>query len=203
MFTSQLNPGLLEQLSAIAEQFGPFFFALLFIIFVPAMGQKYFANFLKQRASRGQERAVALEAYTFYWKTGIVTGLILVVISVWWYIYVKMHQIQIRNTSVFEAVIRGIQDDDDFVLDPGFKDYSAYYYRVPDIRPPVMKVAIVFRANSVTGPTVELHYMNRRTYAAKQKDGGILHAIPFCLRYQEVQLIHESADKPPRFDRVC
>jgi hypothetical protein len=39
MFTSQLNPGLLEQLSAIAEQFGPFFFALLFIIFVPAMGQ--------------------------------------------------------------------------------------------------------------------------------------------------------------------
>lgn len=198
------DPQTLSLFTTLAAQYAPFFFALLFVVFVPILGQQFFKAFLEQKTSAGIERDAAMKVYSFYWMSGIVTGLMLVATSVAWWLYVQYAYVLPTRISVYEGVIRNVQEDDMFMYDIFSSDYTVYAYYLPWVAPPVIKFAIVFKKEPGKTDTIKLSYISKKSYEAA-RDGKIAFSpleIPFCLKHKDVRLMHDAAS-PPRFDKQC
>ena len=193
-----------SEFAAVASQYGPFFFALLFVIFVPFLGQRYFRDFLEQRSTTPEERQTALQVYKFYWLSGIVTGLVLVAASVAWWFYVQAAYVLPARIALVEATILEATDEDLFMYDVFSPDYRVYAYHVSWINPPVTKVAIVLKREPKPDQVLDLRYMTKAAYkAAILGNTAIKPApVPFCLRHREMTLVRRDGAQP-HFDKKC
>jgi hypothetical protein len=210
--------------ASLASQYGPFFLAILFVLFVPLLGQMYFAEFLRQRTEQGAERDAALQVYKFYWLQGVVAGLSLVAISVAWWLYVQYAHIlpaqrdfsraqfealvqKRAREFVFEGIIRDASDDDMFLFDTN-KPYRLYTYMPPNLVPPVVQFVAVFPAPPSPKQVIYFSYGSRAGYeAAKaEKKGYRPHPIKLCLDRPSSELWmvrDDKGQKPPHFDKDC
>jgi hypothetical protein len=204
-----LQPDAWRQMAEAAAQLGPFFFAIIFIVFVPIIGQQYFRAFLEQQTKAGKERDAAMKVYTFYWLSGIVTGLILVIISVLWYIYVNVNYVLVDRATVFEAKITGIKESDYLSSHDVFNTHhKVYITRAMYNREPVALVAVVFNKTNEQLPVINLFYMKDEDYRkALDSNGGFLGSpafqISLCLKHKELVLIRDAPNEKPRFDKDC
>ena len=210
--------------ASLASQYGPFFFAILFVLFVPVLGQMYFAEFLKKQTAAGVEREAALQVYKFYWLQGVVTGLALVAVSVAWWLYVQYAHIlpaqrdfsrarfdelvqKRAREFVFEGIIRDARDDDMFYFD-FTRDYRIYTYMPPNVSPRVVQFAVIFPAPPPADQVIYFSYGSKAGYQAALATNGEYppHRIKLCLNRapQDVWMVRdEKADKPPHFDKAC
>lgn len=180
-------------LASIAAQYGPFLFAILFILFVPYLGQKWFSAILQARiAGNAQERAAHVQVYRFYWVSGIIMGLALTVLSVSWWLYVQMrltlpsYENQIENRvsaeiskRIFEGVIRGTNDDDMFISDNANSTYRIYLFPLRNQVPMIVHFAVIFTQTPQPNSLIHVEYMDKKTYDSL-KDKGI-GALPIPL----------------------
>ena len=96
----------------LAEQFGPFLFAILFILVVTKTAHGYYqdANTRKHPPASQQER----QTYRFYFLCSIWCGVGVMVLSIAWWLYV-----QSRGSHVYQIAITALGNDDNI--------YSGYY----------------------------------------------------------------------------
>ena len=81
-----MTPETARDFTSLAAQYGPFFFAVVFVLFIPIVGQKWFAAMLQHESQRDDERAEGLKVYKFYFVSSVVAGLALVAASTgWWF----------------------------------------------------------------------------------------------------------------------
>lgn len=214
-----------SKLSGVASEYGPFFFALLFILFVPVIGQAWFSKMLQSKVRPGLERQKALEVYQFYWMSGVVTGLILVIVSVGWWIYVERNYVlperpaalnelisQELSRRIFEGTIRGVSTDDMFIQDLGNPDYKLYPYVAETDRLRVVRFVVIFSKEPPKDLVVQFLYMSRATMDALANPGGGGQAygfseplrIPLCIRKasREVSIVRDPKNGP-RFNATC
>jgi hypothetical protein len=198
------DPDKWSQLTVLAAQYAPFFFALIFVVFVPIAGQQFFRAFLEQRTSAGVEREAAMRVYTFYWMSGIVTGLVLVALSVAWWFYVQYTHILPARVSIYEGVIRNAGEDDMIMYDIFSNEYTVYVYYLPWVSPPVIRFAVVFKKEPGRNQAIKLNYISRKSYEAARLENRAIfpHEIPLCLEHRELKLVREK-EAPPRFDKQC
>jgi hypothetical protein len=99
------DPAKIESFSSLAAQYGPFFFSVLFVLFVPVLGQTWFAAALKARVQDPQQKQRALDVYRFYWMSGVVAGFVLVAVSICWWVYVQTNYVLPVTQAAFEEKI--------------------------------------------------------------------------------------------------
>jgi len=209
-----------EKIANIASQYGPFFFAVLFILFVPVVGQKWFSKALEKRSvGSEQERQKALEIYSFYWLSGVKTGIVLVGVSIVWWAFVqikytlpdadsKFRQKVSDEISrrIFQGVIRGANDDDIFIYDFNNPQYSIYVYPQKNQTPMLIRYVVVFSDDPPKNFPVQLMYMNRKTYEAlvSTNTGYVPIALSFCIENdaRDISIIKDPAT-PPHFSFSC
>jgi hypothetical protein len=111
-----------ETLARLAQQFGPFLFAILFIVFVTRTAHGYY----RESATRTNPGASAEEkrAYRFYFICSIWAGLAVMMLAIGWWFYVNW-----RGNNVYQVAILNLQDDE--VI-------SADYFTKKVQRPPVV-----------------------------------------------------------------
>lgn len=210
-----------EKFTELASQYGPFFFSIVFVLFVPVLGQRWFSKLLVARIQRGDEKKQALKVYRFYWMSGVIAGFVLVFISITWWIYVQLGYVlpdrdaalearleQRLAKRVFEGTILGVTDDDMF-LDYNFANngYRLYVYPIENQNPRIIKYVIIFQNDPTKDLTVPFNYMSRATYRAlsETKDNPFAPIqIPLCLNadIKSVALVRPPSS-PPRFDVQC
>jgi hypothetical protein len=209
-------------LSSLASQYGPFFFSILFVLFVPVFGQRWFFKLLQTRAAgTAAERAKAMSVYKFYWTSGIVTGLILVGFSVSWWAFVQYRYTLSPNEEqfnkrvsneiskrIFQGVIRGADDEDIFVYDFNNPQYSIYIYPLRNQRPMLVRFVIVFNNDPVTNERIHILYMNKKSYellASNSTAAGYRPTpLEFCINRAASDMTFIKDDtRPPHFDIVC
>lgn len=198
------DPDTWQKMTEVAAQYAPFFFAILFIVFVPILGQQYFRSFLEQKTAKGAERDAAMRVYTFYWLSGIVTGLFLVAISVGWFFFVQLKYVLPGQQITFEGRIRGFTEEDYLSHDILNPQYKVYISRVSSESTAL--VAIVFRPKVVPPAAVPLLYTKNNEYKAAVQKGEVLakyESILLCLQHADFMLVRDGSGKSPRFDKQC
>jgi hypothetical protein len=96
-----------ERFVWLSSQYAPFFFAVFFILIVPILGQTYFRKFILTRTKSEEERKIAVKLYSFYWMSGIIFGLFLVITAIIWYMYLQVAYVL---PSTKENVARTIEE---------------------------------------------------------------------------------------------
>jgi hypothetical protein len=200
----------LAKLSQVASQYGPFFFSVLFVVFVPVMGQRWLFKALESKDLARESKAKVRQVYTWYWLSGVVMGLVLTTASVLWWIYVQITYVlpaedraqasleRVNETKseevirtriseelsrrIFEGVIVGVSEEDMFVYDFSNPYYKLYVYPVTNQVPMVDRFIIIFTGELPKHPIVLFRYMNRRTYEAllANRVGYVPLDIKFC-----------------------
>lgn len=98
----------------LAEQFGPFLFALLFILFVTRTAHRYYRDCNTRTtppASREEK-----SAYRFYFVCSIWAGIAVMALAVAWWVY-----FQSRGNHVYQVAIIGLKSNEDITADYFFK----------------------------------------------------------------------------------
>jgi hypothetical protein len=208
----------ISQLAALAAQYGPFLFAILFVVCVPVLGEKWVAKILQTRNEGALgEREAIVRIYRFYWFSGIICGLFLTVVSVAWWLYVQvMHvlpqsdrQFERRvaeefNRKVFQGVIRGADDNDIFIFDDKSNPHSeVYIYPIRNSYPMQVHFAVIFPDKPQPESPIRLDYLNKAAYEAL-KQGYKPAALEFCPNKGATTLSLIKADNAdPRFSPTC
>lgn len=211
-----IDPKILEQLTPLAQQYGPFFFAVLFVLLVPFMGQTWFRGFLEMRIEKGQERDAALEVYKFYWKSGIVAGLCLVFFAVTWWFYVQNKHLQIEamlraeqvkkmqesyfKSRVITGYIKGINGDDVFSPTAN-SDYTLSV--VPTKFGDIEKIWFVIVFSDIPNEKQEVEFVH--VSKAKSRDasaGGEASRIRVCIHGLPRELEFQRG-QTPQFNVSC
>jgi hypothetical protein len=209
-----------ERFAGLAAQYGPFFFSVLFVLFVPVLGQSWFSATLNAKIKDPDEKQRALAVYRFYWMSGVVTGLLLVAVSITWWGYVQLNYVlpvqqaavdarisDAINKRIFEGTIKGVSPDDMFINDFANPDYHLYFYPIPNQIPLTMRYAIIFKNIPKDIPTVAFDYIDRPQYELLAKEGGrggVLQRISLCLGSSAKEMFVIRV--PPssiRFDIQC
>jgi len=185
------------RLTAWAAQYGPFLFAVLFVALVPILGQAWFKKILQTKIAGGAKvREATIQVYKFYWISGVVFGLLLVAVTVAWWMFVQLNYVlpyskeqfdkQVSaefSKRVFEGVIQGA-DDDDIFLAGATKKYTIYLYPVRNTAPMQLLFAVLLSEGPSVNEPVELQYMTKRSYESLRASGanGFLpEVLKFCL----------------------
>ena len=217
-----MSPETVRDFTGLAAQYGPFFFSIIFVLFIPILGQKWFSAMLQAKIKRDDERAQGLKVYKFYFVSSIVAGLALVAISTGWWFYVQSAYVlpaqsaaidekisEAINNRIYEGRITNVSPDDVFLDLPAAK-YRLYTQLVENTRPLVYRYVIIFQHDPKKDAVVEFPYMTRDTFNklfsadARSGVGANPERIPFCLTHKtaEVRLIR-SDSAPPHFDSKC
>lgn len=217
MIVTDVTVGVLGQLASLAIQYGPFLMALIFVLVVPYTGQRWFSKILQTKlAGSDQERLASIEVYEFYWKSGILCGLVLTGISVAWWIYVQMSYAlpsseEQFNRRVSEALARRVIEgtilgasDEDIFLPADDTRYKVYMYERKDLIP--MKVEFLIRFLEDPGPDlhVQVEYINKRAYDnLRVRNKGYFPALlQLCPKRDATALLFVK-DPKPSFDQNC
>jgi len=100
-----MNWSVVDDLVRLAEQFGPFLFAILFILVVTRTAHGYYreCNVRKDPPASEQERAT----YRLYFISSVWCGIIAMALSIGWWGYA-----QLKGTYVYQVAIVGLGDDE-------------------------------------------------------------------------------------------
>ncbi|MFZ3353913.1 MAG: hypothetical protein WA268_23930 [Xanthobacteraceae bacterium] len=100
----QVNMSILETITRLAAQYGPFLFAMLFIFVVTRTAHNYYreSNTRQPQASEEEKRT-----YRSYFVTSVWVGISLALLSIGWWIYVQM-----EGPSVYQIAIVGLHSDE-------------------------------------------------------------------------------------------
>lgn len=98
-----MSPETVEQFTILASQFGPFLFAILFIIFVPWISHKWYSECMKRTDPPASEREK--KAHRFYFLSTVWIGFILVAIATGWWFYENL-----RKSHLYQATIKDIEE---------------------------------------------------------------------------------------------
>jgi hypothetical protein len=98
----------IEALTRLAEQFGPFLFALLFIMFVTRTARGYYAECMARTAPPPTEQET--KTYRFYFMSSFVIGVFVMALSIGWWFYRQakgnyVYQVSIVNLEPKENVV--------------------------------------------------------------------------------------------------
>jgi hypothetical protein len=97
----------IDALTNASFLWGPFFFSILFILVVTRTAHSYYAR-VNERVTppaSAEER----QDYRNYFRLSIVSGLVLVFLSVGWWMYAQLHD------HMFQGVITGLEKDQQIV----------------------------------------------------------------------------------------
>jgi hypothetical protein len=211
----------ITRLTVLAAQYGPFLFAVLFIVLVPVIGEKWFSKILQTKLVGGpKEREATVQVYKFYWVSGVVFGLFLAALSVAWWMYVQTQYVLPRSEEdfnkrvsaefskrVFEGVIGGADDNDIFVSDgSGNRQYNVYIHPIRNEIPMRLRFAVLFSEGAKANDPIQIGYMNKETYDKLQKSGkGYIPAkLTFCLSKDGTTLtLVKEEGQDPRLNQNC
>ncbi len=101
----QTDLAMLDSIARSAAQYGPFLFAVLFILIVTRTAHKYYqeSNTRQQPPATEEEKAT----YRSYFTISIWVGIALTLVSIGWWIYVQM-----QGTNVYQIAINGLQPNE-------------------------------------------------------------------------------------------
>jgi hypothetical protein len=101
---SAQNLSALDQLSELAELFGPFFFALLFVLFVTRTSYNFYMRALARDNPPAPARDLSIMRGNFI--ATVVVSLLLVALSIgWWFYY------QTRGSYIYQIAITGLNSN--------------------------------------------------------------------------------------------
>ena len=114
----------MEAVVRLAQQYGPFLFAILFILVVTRTAHKYYKECNTRTAPVASEEEK--RAYRLYFIASIWSGIAVTALSIVWWIYA-----QIAGTNIYQVAIVGLAPDESVL--------SQYYVKtVPRPTPPGM-----------------------------------------------------------------
>ncbi len=116
-----------ETIVRLAEQFGPFLFAILFLLVITRTAHSYYqeCNTRKHPAASEQEK----KTYRTYFICSMWSGIVVMALSIGWWVYA-----QSRGTNTYQVAIVDLKDDETVLAD--------YFYRkVP--RPTISGAATI------------------------------------------------------------
>jgi len=214
---SPTDVGLLGQLSSLAIQYGPFLMMLIFVLVVPFTGQRWFSKILQTKlAGSDQERVASIQVYEFYWKSGVVCGLVLTGISVAWWIYVQLcyslpTSEEQFNKRVSEALAKRViagtilgASDDDYFIPADDKNYKVYIYPRKDLTPMKVEFLIRFLEDPEADFHVKVQYMHKRTYEnLKMNNNGYIPAVLEFCPDMDLTAVSFVNDPKPSFNPAC
>jgi hypothetical protein len=101
----QIDLATIESVTHLAQQYGPFLFAILFIFVVTRTAHKYY----QESNTRTQPRASEQEKRTYrsYFITSVWMGIALMLLSIGWWIYA-----QLTGPSIYQMAIVGLRQDE-------------------------------------------------------------------------------------------
>ena len=109
----------------LAERFGPFLFAILFIVFVTRVAHSYYneANTRKDPPAGDQER----ETYRFYFLCSVWCGVAVMVLSIGWWFYT-----QSQGSHTYQITVKALSEDEMVYADDYFSR-SAPHPPIPGV----------------------------------------------------------------------
>jgi len=173
----------IEALTRLAEQFGPFLFALLFIIFVTRTAHGYYAGCMARTAPPPTEQET--KTYRLYFISSFVVGIVVMTLSVGWWFYRQakgnyVYQISILNLAPEEKVV------------------SEYYSRtnirqsIPGIAPNHDALFLIVRDKPyAVGQTLSFQYV-KQTPAAVSSGAGSSSLIGSALSPTLIEVKYEG-----------
>lgn len=101
----QIDLATIETITRLAQQYGPFLFAILFIFVVTRTAHKYY----QESNTRTQPRASDQEKRTYraYFVTSVWVGIAVMLLSIGWWIYTQM-----QGPSIYQIAILGLRQDE-------------------------------------------------------------------------------------------
>jgi hypothetical protein len=115
---------MVETMTRLAAQYGPFLFAMLFILVVTSTAHKYYRESnTRQPPASEEERAT----YRSYFRTSVWVGIGLTLVSIGWWFIAQFH-----GPTNFEIAVVGLQ--------PGETIASNYYSQ--DVAEPMIQGTI-------------------------------------------------------------
>jgi len=191
----------IRNLAALAAQYGPGFFAIMFTLFIPMIGHRWFTAIIQTKLTGSdEERSATIQVYKFYWISGIVTGLLLTVLSVSWWVYVqtaytlpqsedsfnrKVSQEVSREVSgrIFEGTIAGVNDGDVLVYNDTHQGYRIYFYPLRNEWPFRVKFVVIFDDDPKPASVIRFIYMAKKDFDEIRRTDEARQPIPlqFCL----------------------
>ena len=215
MNATALSADALDKLSPLAVEYGPFFFALLFALVVPLLGQRLISQTIHSNSEATQiELAALIKSRDQYRRAAIYLMVFLVVFSVVWWSAIQIwpppsSQVMINKTvdslvaqRVFQGVIRG-GDDDDAFIDSDNANYTTYLSPERDRIPMIIKYVIVFKRMPEKNKPVRVYYANLQTLKSIPK-GYLPTPLEFCVNESAVDmLLVKDAVKGPRLEAKC
>jgi hypothetical protein len=188
----------LESVTRLAQQYGPFLFAMLFIFVVTRTAHKYYleSNTRQQPPASEEEKTT----YRSYFRTSVWVGIALTLLSIGWWIYVQM-----QGPSIYQIAIVGLQPDESVLSQYYFKtvprptipgavaphdDYfivaqdqpikigdtfDFYYFKTPPTQAVATPGGQPAEAVGITGTPIEIKYSGntRETYQVTQNGGTV------------------------------
>jgi len=99
----------LQQVSAVAQQYGPFFFALLFVLIVPTTAHKWYNDATKKKLPNNSEGiaivAHQISTYRLYFVTSVVAGILFTIVAIIYYVWVHLF-----GNYVYQFAVLGLND---------------------------------------------------------------------------------------------
>src|SRR2546423_13104041 len=99
-------------LTKAASQFGPFLFAILYIIIVPPYSLRKYRSVAQFPHPTAAQLAVISDSRA-YFRSSWIAGLILVFCSVAWWLYVQWYEKAADYYVAYEGPIYGVNDADE------------------------------------------------------------------------------------------
>jgi hypothetical protein len=103
-----------ETITRLAEQFGPFLFAILFILVVTRTARGYYLECMTRTAPPPLEQEQ--KTYRFYFLCSVWVGVIVMALSIGWWFYA-----QSKGTHVYQVAIVDLKADEKVLADYFFK----------------------------------------------------------------------------------
>lgn len=100
----------IETITRLAEQFGPFLFAILFILVVTRTARSYYRECATRKDPPPTQQE--LKTYRTYFLSSVWVGIAVMCLSIGWWIYA-----QSRGFYVYQVAIVDLQDDETILAD--------------------------------------------------------------------------------------
>jgi hypothetical protein len=108
----------IESLTYLGFLWGPFFFSILYILVVPRIAHAYYAAVTVRNSPPALPEEI--QEYRTYFRWSVRTGLILVALSVAWWLYAQFQY------HIYKGIISGLEKDQVIAI----KDDDMYYRTV-------------------------------------------------------------------------
>ncbi|MEA2994446.1 MAG: hypothetical protein QOD40_3366 [Alphaproteobacteria bacterium] len=103
-----------EAITRLAEQFGPFLFAVLFILVVTRTAHTYYSDCMTRKDPPPSE--LEQKTYRLYFVSSVCVGIAVMTLSIGWWFYV-----QSKGNHVYQVAILGLDPDETVLADYYFK----------------------------------------------------------------------------------